>query len=189
MNVRSLSLDQARTQARTLCVAAVFGLAALAIVAAGFSLPIPGSGVVTDPREIFTTIGAALTGPLGGVLIGILAGILEPGGIPLTGILAHVSGGLWMGFSYKLLVFNRLQMPARIAGWAGLVLVYYYLVVAPGFVLGRYFFYPEMTAQDGTLLQQYLILAKGVAPEAGITTIVTSLVFAALPRRNQRPLW
>jgi hypothetical protein len=122
-------------------------------------------------------------------LIGILAGILEPEGIALASLLAHIVGGLWMGFSYKLLVFNRLQMPARIAGWAGLVLVYYYLVVAPGFVLGLYFFYPEMAAQDETLLQQYLILAKGVAPEAGITMIVTSLVFAALPRRHQRPLW
>jgi hypothetical protein len=63
MNVRSLSWDQARTHARTLGVATVFGLAALAIVAADFHLPIPGSEVVTDPREIFTTLGAALTGP------------------------------------------------------------------------------------------------------------------------------
>ena len=189
MIVKSFSLAQALSYARMMCVAAVFGLAAFAIVAAEFFLPIPGSGVVTDPREIFTTIGAALTGPWGGVIIGVLAGILEPGGIPLTGILAHVSGGLWMGFSYKLLVYNRLKMPTRIIGWAGLVGVYYYAVVAPGFILGNYFFYPEITEQDLSLFQQYLVIAKGVAPEAGITILVTSLVLAALPRRHQRPLW
>jgi len=189
MNLRNLSLDQAKNQARALGVAAAFGLAALAIVAAKFFLPIPGSEVVTDPRELFTTIGAALTGPWGGILIGILAGILEPDGIPLTGILAHVSGGLWMGFSYKLLVYNRLQMPVRLVGWAGLVLVYYYAVVVPGFVIGPYLFYPESVAQGGSPIQEYLVIAKGATPEAGITILVTGLVLAALPSRHQRPLW
>ena len=80
-------------------MAAVFGAAALAIVVAGLTIPIPGTGVVTDPREIFTTTGAALTGPFGGVIIGILAGIREPGGIVLASLLAHISGGLWMGLS------------------------------------------------------------------------------------------
>ena len=79
---------------RTLLTAAVFGAAALAVVQAGLTLPIPGSSVVTDPREIFTTTGAGLTGPVGGLIIGILAGIREPGGIALASLLAHVSGGL-----------------------------------------------------------------------------------------------
>ena len=94
-------------------VAAVFGAAALAIVVAGLTIPIPGTGVVTDPREIFTTTGAALTGPFGGVVIGILAGIREPGGIELASLLAHIAGGLWMGFSYKKLVREHTQMPLR----------------------------------------------------------------------------
>ena len=51
---------------RTLSIATAFGLAALAIVEAEFTIPIVGTGVVTDPREIFTVIGASLTGPLGG---------------------------------------------------------------------------------------------------------------------------
>ena len=66
---------------QVLLVSAAFGLAALAIVAASLTLPIPGTGVVTDPREVLTTTGAALTGPVGGLVIGILAGIREPGGI------------------------------------------------------------------------------------------------------------
>lgn len=48
--------------ARQVGVAAAFGGAALALVLAGVTIPIPGTPVVTDPREIFTTIGASLTG-------------------------------------------------------------------------------------------------------------------------------
>lgn len=75
-------------------VAAVFGLVALAIVLAGFIIPMPGTEVVTDPREIFVTLGSALTGPIGAVIIGILAGIAEPGGISLASLLGHIIGAL-----------------------------------------------------------------------------------------------
>ena len=61
--------------ARQVGVAAAFGGAALALVLAGVTIPIPGTPIVTDPREIFTTIGASLTGPMGGIVIGLLAGI------------------------------------------------------------------------------------------------------------------
>jgi LytS/YehU family sensor histidine kinase len=64
-----------------LIVAAVFGVAALLVVIAGLHVPIPGTEVVTDPRELFTTLGSGLTGPVGALLIGILAGIMEPGGL------------------------------------------------------------------------------------------------------------
>ena len=150
-----------------------------------WSLPIPGTGVVTDPREIFTTIGAGLTGPVGGLVIGILAGIREPGGIALASLLAHVSGGLWMGFGYKKLVHERLQMPINVLGWAVLVMAYYYVFVIPGFVIGLALFYGE----EASLIQVYGELGKGALPEALLTTMVTTLVFIALPRRNRRPLW
>src|SRR5512134_1225155 len=109
----------------TIIVAAVFGLVALTIVLSGFIIPIPGTGVVTDPREIFVTLGSALTGPLGAIIIGILAGIAEPGGIPLASLIGHIAGALWMAFGYKRLVYERLQMPVRLAGWAALVIIYY----------------------------------------------------------------
>ena len=173
----------------TLLIAGIFGLAALAVVTAGIVLPLPGIEVVTDPREIFTTLGAGLTGPVGGVIIGVLAGVNEPGGIRWASILAHVAGGLWMGFSYKMLVHNRLNMPLRILGWAALVLVYYYGIVSPGFVIGINLFYPELNESGVSPLGQYLTLARGVIPEALLTVLVTSLVLAALPRRRQRPLW
>ena len=63
---------------RPLAIALFFGAAALAIVLGGLTIPIAGTEVVTDPRELFTVLGAALTGPVGGLIIGLLAGIAEP---------------------------------------------------------------------------------------------------------------
>ena len=190
---QSLAKGLSLTLARTLLPATAFGLAALAILVAGLTIPIPGTGVVTDPREIFTTIGAGLTGPLGGIVIGILAGIGEPGGVMLASLLAHVSGGLWMGFSYKTLVHNPLKMPASLIGWVFLVLAYYYVFVVPGFVIGQALFYPEGFIEAygaGTsLIRAYTILGWGALPEALLTALVTSLVFVALPIRYRRPLW
>jgi hypothetical protein len=176
---------------KAVIVSVVFGLAALALVAAQLTLPIPGTGVVTDPREVFTTTGAALTGPVGGILIGVLAGIREPGGLVWASMLAHISGGLWMGLSYKHLVHNRLKMPAMLGGWAALVLGYYYVFVIPGFVIGQAFFYPgnESLGDGRALVQAYVALARGASPEAFLTLLVTTLVFYALPRRHRRPLW
>jgi len=178
---------------KALLIAFVFGLAALAVVVAGLFIPIPGTGVVTDPREIFASTGAALTGPLGGVLIGVLAGIREPGGVVYASLLAHIAGGLWMGLAYKKLVYRYLDMPGICVGWIVLVLSYYYLIVIPGFVIGQSLFYPQGFVDSygaGTsLTRAYAILSRGALPEALMTTVVTTLVFIALPRRHRRPLW
>jgi hypothetical protein len=133
------------------------------------------------------------------VIVGILAGVGEAfigipeGRIPLASIVAHVAGGLWMGWAYKKLVFNRLQMPILVLGWAALVLVFYFLLAAPGFAIGQSVFYPDQFAafygEGASLLDAYLALAQGVAPEALITTLITSLVIVALPQRYRRPLW
>lgn len=184
---------------RVIGVSIAFGLVALVIVLAELFVPIPGTGVVTDPREIFTTLGAALTGPVGGVIVGTLAGIGEAfigipaGRIPLASLIAHIAGGLWMGWAYKKLVFNRMQMPQLVLGWAGLVLVFYFIFAAPGFTIGQLVFYPDQFAafygEEATLVDAYLTLARGVVREALITTAITSLVIVALPQRYRRPLW
>jgi len=168
----------------SIIVASVFGLVALVMVLAGFIIPIAGTGVVTDPREIFVSIGSGLTGPIGAVIIGILAGIAEPGGIPLASLLGHIAGALWMAFAYKKLVYERMQMPSRLAGWAILVVIYYYVFVVPGFVIGLAAFYGEADP-----IGLYIALAKGVVVEVFITTTVTTLALLALPHRYHKPLW
>ena len=184
---------------RAIAGALGFGVVALVIVLAELFVPIPGTGVVTDPREIFTTLGSAFTGPIGGVIIGIFAGIGEAyigesgSRIPLASLIAHIAGGLWMGFAYKKLVFNRLQMPRLVFGWAVLVLIFYFAFAVPGFVIGQAIFYPEQYekfyGEGASILEAYKALARGVVPEALITTFITSLVIIALPKRYRRPLW
>jgi LytS/YehU family sensor histidine kinase len=173
--------------ARQVGVAAAFGGAALAIVLAGITIPIPGTPVVTDPREIFTTTGASLTGPIGGIVIGILAGIAEPG-IPIAGLLAHIVGGIYSGFAYKNLSWRfRQNKLAYLALWALQVLGYYIIFVVPMFVVALILFYPD--PQYGGFFALLGGLEVGALPEALITTTVTTIIMAALPERFRRPLW
>ena len=173
--------------ARQVGIAAAFGGAALALVLAGVTIPIPGTPVVTDPREIFTTTGASLTGPIGGIVIGILAGIAEPG-IPLASLLAHIIGGIYNGLVYKNLSWRfRENNVTRLALWAVQVLGYYILIVIPLFVLGLIVFYPD--PEYGGFLALLGALEVGALPEAILTTIVTTIIMGALPERFRRPLW
>jgi hypothetical protein len=173
--------------ARQIGVAAAFGGAALAVVLAGLTIPIPGTPVVTDPREIFTTTGASLAGPLGGIVIGILAGIAEPG-IPLASLLAHIVGGIYNGLVYKNLSWRfRSNNVTRLVLWAVQVLVYYFVIVVPLFALGAVVFYPD--PEYGGFFALLAYLEAFVIPEALLTTAVTTIIMAALPERFRRPLW
>jgi len=173
--------------ARQVGMAAAFGGAALALVLAGVTIPIPGTPVVTDPREIFTTIGASLTGPVGGVVVGLLAGIAEPG-IPLASLLAHVAGGVFNGLVYKHASWRfKDNKVVSLALWAVQVLLYYVAVVIPGFVIGLMVFYPD--PEYGGFFGFLGALEAGALPEALITTVVTTIIMAALPEKYRRPLW
>jgi LytS/YehU family sensor histidine kinase len=173
--------------ARQVGMAAAFGGAALAVVLAGLTIPIPGTPVVTDPREIFTTIGAALTGPIGGIVVGILAGIAEPG-IPIASLLAHIIGGIFSGFAYKNLAWRfRDRKPLSLALWALQVVVYYWVIVVPLFALGLVLFYPD--PEYGGFLALMLSLEAYVIPEMILTVVVTTILMASLPERYRLPLW
>ncbi len=179
------AIDGERTpMLRTILVALVFGGTALIIVLADLTVPVPGTKAVTDPRELFTTLGDALSGPLGGVLIGILAGMAVPG-FPLASILAHVTGGVWMAVAYKKIVYDRLQTPKGLLVWAGIVMVYYHIFLMPGFIVGLALFYGERSP----LLSMYIDMLKGVFPEALLTTFITTVALSALPAKYRRPLW
>jgi len=173
--------------ARQVGMAAAFGGAALALVLAGVTIPIPGTPVVTDPREIFTSIGASLTGPIGGIVIGLLAGIAEPG-IPLASLLAHIVGGVFNGLVYKNVSWRfKDNKVVSLALWAVQIFAYYVLVVIPLFAVGLMAFYPD--PEYGGFLAFLGALEAGAMPEALITTTVTTIIMAALPERYRRPLW
>jgi hypothetical protein len=183
-NTTAESVRKKSISVKTFLIAAVFGLAILCIVLAGLTIPIPGTGVVSDPREMLTTFGSALTGPIGGAIIGFFAGIAEPGGIPLASLLAHIMGCIWIGFAYKKLVFVR-HNSTRYLFWIGTVIIYYYVFAISGFAIGLTFFYGGTTP----ILQLYMNLATGVIWELLLTIVVTTLIWIALPKKNRTPLW
>jgi hypothetical protein len=175
--------------AQTILVALIFGGTAFALVSAGLTVPIPGTAIVSDPREIFATIGSALTGPLGGLIVGALAGVAEPSAQG-PAVFAHCVGSLWLGFAYRRIICEHLQMPAGFAVWALFVFVYYYVFLIPGFALAG-FASAIIGGAAGvpSPVATYVILARGALPEATITAVVTTVALAALPRWYRRPLW
>jgi hypothetical protein len=177
---------------KTILISLAFGTGALLIMLSRIVIPIPGTQAVTDPRELMVTVGSALTGPLGGILIGLMAGIMEATqAIRLQSMLAHAISGLWMGISYKLLVYNHPRINTLL-GWAALVLLYYFAFLVPLSVL---LIYPDRQVftlfygEGLSVFQAYLLLAKAAAPEALFTTLITTLVMVALSKRYRRPLW
>ena len=181
-----------RAVLKTLAIALPFGLAAFICVYGGLTAFIAGTGVITDPREIFVTLGAALTGPVGAVLIGVLAGSYDPvpGLYPVT-IAMHVAGALWMAFAYKKLVFEKLSSWLFFPAWIGLIAVYYFAFILPVMVFGTSLF-PDLFAgvfPDGTPGQALLDLYISLWPEVTLTSLITAVFLALIPKKSRKPLW
>jgi hypothetical protein len=173
--------------ARAIGYSAAFGAGALLVLALGLTFPIPGINVVTDPRESFVTLGGAFSGPIGAIIVGILAGILEPG-IPIVSIVAHIGGALFMAFYYKFVTWRlRGQKVLSLGLWIVGVLLYYQLVVVPLFTVGLVVFFPD--PEYGGFFGLLLVLWGSVIPEMVLTMIVTTIVLAAVPARFIRPNW
>jgi len=164
------------------------------ILLSGFSIRLPGTEVVTDPREMFVTMGAALTGPLGGALIGFMCGVFDPTpGWTVIVMIYHAAGGLWIGFAYKKLIYRHLKMPLLLAGWLGSVAVYYYGFLVPISIYLTYAVQPalfeKIFGETSPSLGLLVTLYKFLVPEAVLTSLVTLLVLLALPAKYRRPLW
>jgi hypothetical protein len=170
--------------ARVLVAALIFGGIAAVLLVARFTVPIPGTRAVSDPREIFTTLGSAFTGPVGALLIAFLAGIAEPNGVPLASIFAHGLGCIWVslayqGFIYRSKIFKLLLL------WALTMFLYYGVFLIPGYLIGLAVIY----AQPVNFFEMYPLLASGAFPESIITIVLTSLFIIILPARYRRPWW
>jgi hypothetical protein len=177
---------------KVLWIALAFGIMAYIPVRLGLTIPIPGMNLVTDPREIIVTLGAALTGPVGGMLIGIFAGAYDPYGLAWIGIINHILAGIWVGWAYKSLIYGRLKIPWVMLGWMGVLLVDYYVIMLPMTTLLIYLI-PNIQEQAGLTgirpSEAYFLFVSSALPELLVTFLITSLCWMALPRRYRKPLW
>ena len=174
--------------------ALAFGATGWMTLKAGIFIPIIGTEVYADLHELFITLGSALSGPIGGVVTALIADSARPASdFKPVAMIAHLVGGLWMGVAYKTLVYRRLKMPALLAGWFGLMLVYYYLILAPSvLVMVALGFSPAEFAhpmETATLWQLYTNAVRLGTPEVLTISVITTIVIAALPPKYRQPLW
>ena len=128
---------------RLFLIAAAFGCLALLVILANLHLQVTGTSIVADPGEIFVLIGAASTGPVGGAVIGILAGLGDPdAGMRFYVVVNHVLGAVWVGWAYKRLAHDRFPMPLMLLAWGGVVFGYYIVCAIPVIAVAKYLF-PE----------------------------------------------
>ena len=176
-------------------VALVFGGAAFSVMAADLMIPVYGETIRIDPRELFVTLGSALTGPIGGLMIGFMAQTwFTSGGLSfrIMSIIIHIAGGLWMGISYKKLVYKKLKMPWLLLGWGGLITIYYFVMLFFIFTAGSRLLFPAFYSQifaKLSLIQAYWGLMTSALPEFILTLVITTTIIIILPPKYRRPLW
>jgi len=178
---------------RILLISVLFGVAALFTILGGLYIRIPGTGAIADPREIIVTLGSAFVGSVGGVIIGIVAGLGDPDpAFRLFIIVLHIVGCVWIGWAYHRLAHDRIRMPGLLLGWIGILFVYYFVCIIPVLLAARvlapeifyHLFPPNIPLSDSILVQ-----LKGLALRFVVTVVATSLILLALPRNYRAPLW
>jgi hypothetical protein len=101
-------------------------------------------------------------------------------------MVGHIAGGVWLGFAYRRVIVEHLQMPAGLVVWVLLVAAYYFVFRIPGTILGGW-----IAAGLGfeSEVGNYFSIASGLAPEVGLTALVSSVFLAFCPRWCRRGLW
>lgn len=161
-----------------------------------FLIPLGPFGA-TGPQEIFTTLSAALGGPLGalvasalqelGVFLFFLRGELPPGEFYSRGVLfstadlvAHLLACLGVAFGYRILYQRAKKAIIFFAGWVILVIIYYTLLV------------PMQSLLLGLVVPNtppLTVLFRNNLPEFLVVMTVSTLIWVALPKRFHRPRW
>lgn len=168
-------------------VAVLCGVCTMSTIAARYYANLTAD-VVMDGREIFLILGAALAGPLGAVVttifmvIGLMVGY--PGSAMNTTIVdttGHLFGTVMLALIYKKVIYEKVKKPFRILGWAVLVPVYYWILLMP---IGSVLYYAI-----GAMPTPFFMLTLPIWPEVIVTTVITTLIMAALPEKWRKPLW
>lgn len=162
---------------------------------ADFIILVPlGEGAALGGAEIFGTLAAALGGPIATVITGLLNGVAGylvtrnvfpwPTSLYMVGVdlIAHIIAMLAAAFCYRFLHERAKKgLLAMLAGWILIVAIYYFVVLTPIQV----FLVNTLVPGFGS----YMDFVSVIWPEFLITTIVTTLIWFALPVRYRRPLW
>src|SRR5512143_2400218 len=109
-------------------IAILFGALTMLVLLARLSIPI--GRLSTDPREIFLTLGAAFSGPIGAIILCafmFLGATFNGSHVAITSTAAHLVSLILVAILYKEIVHKRMKMPLRLLGWIALITVYYWV--------------------------------------------------------------
>lgn len=162
---------------------------------AEFRILVPlGEGASLGGAEILGTLAAALGGPIASVITGLLNGAAGylitrdvfpwPTSLYVAGadLIAHIIAMWAAAFCYRFMHERaKNSFLALLASWVLIVAIYYFVVLTPIQVLLVNAFIPGFGA--------YMDFVSVIWPEFLISTIVTTLIWFALPARYRRPLW
>jgi LytS/YehU family sensor histidine kinase len=177
---------------RTLLLALAFGLLGLLTLWGDLRVQVlPQYNIAGDVREIFVVLGAALTGPFGGALVGGISALYSPVSDPVlhfSSWLAHVLAGLSLGWVY--------QSVRKFSGWRFLLnwltsVLTYYLILVATVLINLHLLAPAFLAQlAGAKALPWLgdyRMAVAVFPELLVVLFFTLIVMLALPIYYRRP--
>jgi len=169
-----------RLSLRQFLAALSFGTLAALTLFSGLAVPL-GHGLMAEPSEVFVTLGAAYAGPIGGIIVGLLQGVVYA---PERNIPSHVLAGFLWGAWYMVLYRWSLGKGrwARAALWAASIPVYYYVFLLPMHIA------IAATTLGVPFFSLFAEAAEGVLPELAFTLVVTSVAIAVLPERWSAPL-
>lgn len=183
---------------KTIWIPVVIGIvsATLIIVAAEAQFFIPlGNNTSIGIGEIFTTLSAALGGPIAAFTTLLLTygivGMLHPDlfadmtstSIILADATAHFCAMLVVGIIYYKLLYPLTRKTSYfLLGWIITISVYYYLAFLPLSVV-------LLNLADSDFGATYPIFAANFIPEFLGTALVTTLFWFASPKYFRRPQW
>ncbi len=178
---------------KALWVAIATGTISLISIITNVHFYIPGTNALSDAREIFNSLGAAISGPIGGIIVGTISCLISPTDeLRYYMIFQHWMSAIWIGWAYKKLVFEKTGMPHLAWAWIILIFVYYIPSYIPVYFI-TYFFFPDVYISfvGGSLppIETLLKLYQGWVPEIIFTTIYTTLILVALPESYRKPRW
>ncbi|MCX6133311.1 MAG: PAS domain S-box protein [Ignavibacteriales bacterium] len=170
-------------------LAILFGSAIRLALWFGFSVAVPGTAMQLDIREVLLILGACLTGPWGGALIGLFSGMEAH--IRWLPTVVHVILGSWAGWFYYRFVYRRRTMRGVISSWFGLVGTYYFLVYT-SVLLAVMVVFPSLmvdTASSLSAHERVFNVLQALVYESVFTFIVSIAIFFMLPERYRVPVW
>lgn len=176
---------------KVLIIGLAFGFVGMLTMWAELRVPlIPSQDIGADARELFVVIGAALTGPIGGALTGLVSAsysVFSDAEMQFAALMAHTLAGAALGWVYRW----RQGTWTFILVWLGCVALYYVVLVGV-FVSMGYFLFPQMAQEVAgvdPLWLGYWRVALSAVPEFLFTFAVTTIAMLALPRKYRQPLW